>query len=100
MDRLAKEKANRAVANYELQKMKWEPKYGFLSEDRIRVASALEAVRRRICAYGPNAEHCDCKYGFGQSLVSKVQNSEMTGCPELRSAISIVLYGREDELNG
>jgi hypothetical protein len=73
----------------------WEPLYGFTKTDPIRLASALEAVRCRICAYGPLADTCDCKYGLGETLTAgppAQSGSERTGCPELRSAIRLLLH--------
>lgn len=75
----------------------WEPRYGFTSNDPEAIAAALEVVRRRICAYGPDATTCDCKYGRGRQLTEEhvVPGSEQTGCPELRSAIWHLLHGAE-----
>lgn len=80
----------------------WEPSYGLTAINRVRVAAALEAVRRRICAYGPFPERCDCKYGLDEALTvtpppakATSPRSEMTGCPELRSAIRMLLHPDE-----
>jgi hypothetical protein len=68
----------------------WEPRYGFTSRDRVQLAAAIEAVRRRICIYG--SDPCDCKYGIGISLVDGKPSSEASGCPELRSAVLELLH--------
>ena len=82
------------------QTLPWEPSYGFMKTDRVVLAAALEMVRRRNCAYGPTSSTCDCKYGIGKHITpagemydTKVWNSEMTGCPELRSVIHMLLHG-------
>lgn len=72
----------------------WEPDYGFIMTDQVGLAAALEAVRRRICAYG-GREHCDCKYGAGRALVTDHGTGEATGCPELRSVIWDLLHPGE-----
>lgn len=87
-------------------KYDWEPSYGFTHTDPVQLAAALEQVRKRICAYGPDAKVCDCKYGIDQPLtgwrygMSKSPHgnhlsSEMTGCPELRSVIHMLLHSDE-----
>lgn len=77
----------------------WEPAYGFTETDPVKLAAALELVRRRICAYGPLATTCDCKYGLGKYILPKGDpgyvNSEETGCPELRSVIQLLLHGAD-----
>lgn len=82
-----------------------EPSYGFLNTDRIELAKALEAVRRRICAYNMGLDpsrdvRCDCKYGLSidKIIAGEYQSSEQTGCPELRSVIYLLLHGEEDWL--
>lgn len=85
----------------------WEPAYGFTETDPVALAAALEMVRRRICAYGERATTCDCKYGVGQHITGGARisgitgkpyiSSEATGCPELRSAIRLLLHGAEEE---
>lgn len=79
----------------------WEPAYGFTKTDPVALAATLEMVRRGVCAYGPLATTCDCKYGMGKQItpageISGIKrfNSEMTGCPELRSVIRILLHGK------
>lgn len=73
----------------------WEPGYGFCRHavsSNTGLAAALEAVRRRICAYGSVGDDpCDCKYGAwpGDSTGT---GSEATGCPELREVIHRLLY--------
>jgi hypothetical protein len=93
----------------------WEPSYGFCASnetDTVALAMTLEALRRRICAYG-GGNRCDCKYGLrverGAVLrefgVTKgddkfdfayrgvtAYNSEQTGCPELREMIHRLLH--------
>jgi len=85
-----------------------EPSYGFLSTDREALAAALEAVRRRVCAYSMAPftgdfhydNRCDCKYGLDiDKLVSgEVEyrhTGEQTGCPELRSVIHMLLHSED-----
>lgn len=83
-----------------------EPAYGFLhTQDKEALAKALEAVRRRICAYNMGMSmdedrRCDCKYGLDiDKLVSgEVKysiGSEQTGCPELRTVIYMLLHSEE-----
>lgn len=75
----------------------WEPRYGFLKTDPVMLAAALESARRRLCLYGPEAEICDCKYGIGENLMLTGDyrpTGEQTGCPELRSAIHLLLHPR------
>lgn len=64
---------------------------------RQHLINALEAARRDVCAYGPHAATCDCKYGLmpavGEALSSNARNCshrncEHTGCPELRDEIN------------
>lgn len=69
----------------------WEPSYGFTKTDPEALAHALEAVRRRVCAYGPDAQRCDCKYGLTTEQKDRL-GSERTGCPELRSAVRLLLH--------
>lgn len=104
----------------------WEPgSYGFCAyneTERKALAQTLEALRRRVCAYG-GGTRCDCKYGltvaddvkveragaFGTSdngirvtrFDSKTRQhvevedrgaSEQTGCPELREIIHRLLH--------
>ncbi len=54
--------------------------------DVAQVIRGLEAVRRSVCAYGPNADRCDCKYGRSDKI-----QGEQTGCPELRAAIDMIM---------
>lgn len=76
----------------------WEPSYGFCAgrgTSNIALAEALEAARRRVCAYNwPPYEsdvRCDCKYG--SSVKEKTSyGSESTGCPELREMIYRLLH--------
>lgn len=73
-------------------KLDWEPSYGFCAtstQDNVALATALEAVRRRICAYGPQARTCDCKFGIS---LDGIGYSEQTGCPELREMIHRLLH--------
>jgi hypothetical protein len=79
----------------------WEPAYGFCAtrdRDPRELAAALELIRRRVCAYGPNAKTCDCKYGLGLRLLDgdastySGLSSEQTGCPELRELIHKLLH--------
>lgn len=67
--------AIRAEADRRLHNMRpvdgryvWEPDYGFTMIDRVALAAALEAVRRRVCAYGGYGR-CDCKYGAGRTAI-------------------------------
>lgn len=87
--------AERKKADEQLLEFDWVPSIGFAKTDPVILASALEAVRRRICIYGSNTQHsCDCKYGFGRSIVgydTKKESSEVSGCPELRSVIKMLL---------
>lgn len=100
----------------------WEPNYGFCAgneTDRVVLAMTLEAIRRQVCCYG-GGNRCDCKYGlmpdihavvheFGISrgekspqrttltgpdyyIGVKNENSEQTGCPELRELIHRLLH--------
>ena len=78
----------------------WEPRYGLLAHrdhGAEILASALEVVRRQVCAYGPNATTCDCKFGVGLQLTEggggyRGPGSEQTGCPELRELIHKLLH--------
>lgn len=79
----------------------WEPSYGFCAfntNDNVKLAEALEVVRRRVCAYNMGLRdgdvHCDCKYG---ATVNEKQfpGSESTGCPELREIINRLLHRPE-----
>lgn len=79
----------------------WEPSYGFCGmaeTDAVRLAEALEVVRRRICAYNlgfNNADvRCDCKYGVSVEDDARL-GSEQTGCPELREIINRLLHRPE-----
>lgn len=69
----------------------WEPgDPGFIRDDPIALASALEALRRQTCAYGSTGEQtCDCKYGLSAEARG---GSEQTGCPELRVVILGLLH--------
>lgn len=87
----AKVAADRDRQDEELNKLEWLPRFGFTTNDPIKLASALEAIRRRVCCYGPEAERCDCKEGIGRSLVGGPKGGETTGCYELRSAIRLIL---------
>ena len=49
------------------------------------IIAGLEGIRKCLCAYGPHASTCDCKYGG-----PKNDGGEETGCPELRAAIEIL----------
>lgn len=61
---------------------------------RETLLAAVTKMRRSVCAYGPNAQECDCKYGA--SAVGHLSTgSEETGCPELRS-IELLLKGMSD----
>lgn len=76
---------------------RWEPPYGFTSNDRVLLAAAVEAVRRKICAYG-GPERCDCKYGMGIEVLGGARPSgEATGCPELRSVVLELLHPAPDD---
>lgn len=71
----------------------WAPRRaGFVRDDRLALASALEQVRRRVCAYGAfgTQEFCDCKYGLSADN-PQPRRSEATGCPELRVVIHQLL---------
>ncbi len=74
----------------------WEPRYGFTKTDRVMLAAAVEAQRRRVCAYG-GYDPCDCKYGAGLSLVGGRAGGEVTGCPELRSVVRMLLHPEDAE---
>lgn len=63
--------------------------------DREKLIESLEALRKTVCAYGPDADRCDCKFGI--SYTGRRNSTEQTGCPELRQAI-LILRGREDEV--
>jgi hypothetical protein len=78
----------------------WEPTYGWSSTDPVRLASALEVIRRRLCAYGGMSPTCDCKFGIGVTLLGAqaLSGSEATGCPELRSVIQMLLHPNEIEI--
>ena len=68
----------------------WEPiEPGIIQDDPTALASALEAIRRRVCAYGGGHPTCDCKYGLA---VGVKPGSEQTGCPELRAVIFGLLH--------
>lgn len=49
----------------------------------------LELLRKQLCAYGPDAKRCDCKYRNLEAASSfrTMGRGEVTGCPELRLAI-------------
>jgi hypothetical protein len=83
--------------------LEWEPDYGFTARnttDVTSLAAALEATRRRICAYGPTATRCDCKYGAGVHLNLGHVNpdgtvkagDEQSGCPEISEVIHRLLH--------
>lgn len=77
------------------QPQEWEPLYGFCATNKHSnedLAKALEAVRRRICAYGGNGR-CDCKYGAHSTFTRR--GREETGCPELAELIHRLLYRPE-----
>lgn len=61
---------------------------------RERLLEAVTKMRRAVCAYGPNAQECDCKYG-ASAVGHMSTGSEETGCPELRS-IELLLKGLGD----
>ena len=65
----------------------------FLPRDREEYLKDLEKLRSQLCCYGPQAKHCDCKYGADIKA-----GGEETGCPEIRAAIEIIknphLFGR------
>lgn len=92
--RALREAALRALTPEEIRD--WEPNYGFCAtrdSDPLILASALEYVRRRTCAYGPNARRCDCKQGAGKALTKGGSpDSEQTGCTELREVIHKLLH--------
>lgn len=82
-------------ANCRRLRKPWEPSYGGCAEyvtDRVGLAHALEAVRRRVCAY--MGESCDCKYGLTTEKQER-QSSERTGCPELRELTHRLLHRPE-----
>ena len=56
------------------------------------LADALEALRKRLCAYGPDATRCDCKYLLpnGAPSARVMGRSEVTGCPELRYVVDFL----------
>jgi hypothetical protein len=79
----------------------WEPGYGFCAYNlnaNEDLARALEAVRRRVCAYGrgtrPGADTCDCKYGIDPAN-DRGMGSEQTGCPALTEVINRLLHRPE-----
>lgn len=91
----------------------WEPSYGFMHTNKVQLAAALEQVRRQVCAYRATGDdHCDCKYGIDQELTDEWRyvgaggksrnyiSSEMTGCPELRSVINMLLHSDEEKPSG
>jgi hypothetical protein len=57
---------------------------------------SLETLRRGLCAYGPTAVTCDCK--FLDIPPDKPRNNEQTGCCEIRQAIRIITDQRESVL--
>ena len=59
----------------------------FGQPDDVLLAN-LDALRRRLCQYGPDAKRCDCKFGASGK-------GEQSGCPELRQAIAIISGQRE-----
>lgn len=62
---------------------------------REEVLNALEKLRVKQCAYtAKGRSRCDCKYGFA---TAKEGYSEITGCPELRTAIELINAMTEDE---
>jgi hypothetical protein len=72
----------------------WEPMYGFCATNvhsNEDLAKALEAVRRRVCAYGGGHGGCDCKYSRDASQQQRA-GTEKTGCPELREIIHRLLH--------
>ena len=64
------------------------------ARNRQALINALETARRAVCAYGPDARTCDCKYGLvpdnGHDFQPAVLHSEETGCPELRDMIHAI----------
>lgn len=106
--RRARIEANRQAARYRLQpgtrsaadllrQMREDPRRRrptpYTARNRDRLIAALEAARRSVCAYGPEARTCDCKYGMFPPAADapfqgpKFLGSEETGCPELRDLI-------------
>lgn len=61
---------------------------------RQNLIDALEEARKAVCAYGPLARTCDCKYGLvpdnGYDWQPAMLGSEQTGCPELRDLIRAI----------
>jgi hypothetical protein len=51
-----------------------------------RLLANLEALRKRLCAYG--GAPCDCK--FAQTAGDRYVSSEVTGCPEIYQAMDII----------
>lgn len=52
------------------------------------IISGLDAVRKSLCAYGPDSNFCDCKFVGNGKLGGA--GGEATGCAEIRSAIRIL----------
>lgn len=75
----------------------WEPSYGLTATNttaNAKLAETLEAMRRRACAYGSDAERCDCKYGLRPDGRRR-PGDEQCGCPELRETIHRLLHRPE-----
>jgi hypothetical protein len=60
-----------------------------------RLIAGLEELRKSVCAYGPDAVRCDCK--FGVTCPRLHAGSEQTGCPELRQVIEY-LQGEDERI--
>ena len=59
------------------------------------VESAIEILRKEVCAYG-GYSYCDCKYGYkGKEVVG----AECTCCPELSTVITLLRNMTQDEYN-
>jgi hypothetical protein len=70
--------------------------------NRKELINNLEIIRKHLCSYSTNI--CDCKYGpnlkpKADLILSSFENTESTGCPEIRQVISILSVLTDREFN-
>lgn len=68
--------------------------------EKSEVRNALHLLQREACVYDGNfhkdpPDFCDCKYGYAGNLLKG--NSEMSGCPELRTVVELLDKMTEEE---
>ncbi len=70
--------------------------------EKGEVRNALHLLQREVCVYDVNFHKdppkiCDCKYGYAHNLLKG--NSEISGCPELRTVVELLDKMTEEEYN-